>query len=48
LLVLADFLDEPSRHAQHFLTGTRARREWDATRPTKPWELGTGKPGRHG
>ncbi len=48
LRVLADFLDDPTRHAQHFPTGTRARREWEAVRPVPAWQLGTGKPGRHG
>lgn len=48
LRVLADFLEDPTRHAQHFLTGTRARAEWDAVRPVPAWQLGTGKPGRLG
>jgi hypothetical protein len=48
LAKLAEFLGDPDSCAQHFSTGTRARREWDARRPARPWELGTGKAGRHG
>lgn len=42
---LARFLVEPDAFAQHYPSGTRAYKEWKATRPVPAWELGTGKPG---
>jgi hypothetical protein len=48
LAKLEEFLHEPDAFAQHFTTGTRARGGWDARRAVRPWELGTGKGGRHG
>jgi hypothetical protein len=48
LAKLEEFLRDPDAFAQHFSTGTRARRDWDVRRPARPWELGTGKAGRHG
>ena len=48
LRVLASFRADPDKHAQHFLTGTRARRDWDARRPLHAWELNGGRSGRHG
>jgi hypothetical protein len=48
LAKLARFLVDPDSCAQHFTSGTLARKDWDARRPLRPWELGGGRSGRHG
>lgn len=48
LATLERFLVDPDSCAQHFSIGTAARKDWEARRPARPWELGTGKAGRHG
>lgn len=48
LAKLEHFLTDPDSCAQHYPSMSRAWKAWRASRPVQPWELGTGRPGRHG
>lgn len=48
LSVLADFLQGPDRHAQHFPSASRAARALEGLLGAPAWQLRGGREGRHG